>query len=87
STGGKYNITIHYRIEKNKLPDNARIQVGLDLQSAQEVEIKSKVISTVKVSFDAKLLKGKNHTLKLWLPSEGVEIQKIEIRRAFLTLL
>lgn len=87
TAGGKYNLTIYYRIDKNKIPDNPRILVGLDLQEAQELEIKSKVINTVKVSFDAKLLKGKSHTIKLWLPSEGVEIQKIEVRRSLLTIL
>lgn len=83
-TGGQYNITVHYRIEKDKLPSNARILVGLDLQEAKELEIKQKLINTVKATFDAHLLKGKNHTIKLWLPSEGVEIQKIEVRRALI---
>lgn len=83
-TGGQYNITVHYRIDKDKLPSNARLLVGLDLQEAKELEIKQKLINTVKATFDAHLLKGKNHTIKLWLPSEGVEIVKVEVRRALI---
>lgn len=83
-TGGQYNITVSYRVDKETLPENARILVGLDLQEAKELEIKSKLLNQVKVTFNANLLKGKNHTVKLWLPSEGVQIQKIEVRRALI---
>ncbi|MGL4293501.1 MAG: hypothetical protein ACRCSQ_07995 [Bacteroidales bacterium] len=83
--GGKYNLTIHYRVEKDKLPDNPRILVGMDLQDAQELEIKQKVLNnTVKASFHANFLKGKNHNIKIWLPSEGVEIERIDVRRALI---
>lgn len=83
-TGGQYNITVYYRVDKDKVQDNARILVGLDLQEAKELEIKSKLINQVKTTFDANFLKGKNHTIKLWLPSEGVQIHKIEVRRALI---
>ena len=83
--GGNYHVTVYYRIDKDKTPDNPKILLGMDLLEPQELEIEKKLINTVKATFYTKLLKGKNHTLKIWLPSEGVEIQKFEVRRALVT--
>ncbi|MEG1616385.1 MAG: hypothetical protein RR202_09880 [Bacteroidales bacterium] len=83
--GGTYTVTVHYRIDKDKTPDNPRILVGMDLLEAQELQVEKKLFNTVKATFNTKLLKGKNHTLKVWFPCEGVEIQKFEVRRAIIT--
>lgn len=83
--GGNYHVTVYYRLDKNKTPDTPKILLGMDLLEAQELEVEKKLINTVKATFYTKLLKGKNHTLKIWLPSEGVEIEKFEIRRALIT--
>ena len=84
-SGGDYVITVHYRIDKDKMPDNPKILLGMDLLEPQELEVERKLINTVRATFNTKLLKGKKHTLKIWLPSEGVEIQKFEVRRAIIT--
>ena len=51
------------------------------LQWNEEIAIKKKLINTVKADFKVKALRGKNHTLKVWLPAQGVQINKFEIRR------
>ena len=82
--GGDYVITVHYKIDKDKTPNNPSIILGMDLLESQELNVDKKLINTVRATFDTKLLKGKNHTMKIWLPSEGVEIQKFEVRRAII---
>lgn len=83
--GGNYTVTVHYRIDKDKAPENARILLGMDLLESQELTVEKKLFNTTKATFYTKLLRGKNHTLKIWFPCEGVEIQKFEVRRAIIT--
>ena len=84
-SGGTYEITVHYTIDKNNTPDNPIVIVGMDLQGNEEIAIKNKLINTVKADFKVKALRGKNHTLKVWLPSEGIQINKFEIRRKLIS--
>ena len=80
-SGGTYEITVYYTLDKNNTPDEPIVIVGMDLQGNEEIAIKNKLINTVKADFKVKALRGKNHTLKVWLPSQGVQINKFEIRR------
>ena len=80
-SGGTYEITVYYTLDKNNTPDEPLVMVGMDLQGNEEIAIKNKLINTVKADFKVKALRGKNHTLKVWLPSQGVQINKFEIRR------
>lgn len=82
--GGAFNVTVHYRINKEKATDDTKILVGMDLLEDQELPVKGKLINSVRTTFNVKLLRGKKHTVKIWLPSEGVEIQRIEVRRSFI---
>ncbi|MGL5682760.1 MAG: hypothetical protein ACRDDZ_06870 [Marinifilaceae bacterium] len=79
--GGDYSVTVHYRLDKDKMPDKPHILVGMDLLEAEELQLEKKLINTVKARFKTKLLRGKNHTLKIWFPCEGVEVQKFEVRK------
>ena len=57
----------------------------MDLLETQDLIVTKKLLSnSVKATFSTKLLKGKKHTLKVWLPSEGVEIDRFEVRRALI---
>ena len=79
--GGDYSVTVHYRLDKDKTPDKPYILLGMDLLEAEELQLDKKIINTVKARFKTKALRGKNHTLKIWIPCEGVEIQKFEVRK------
>ena len=57
----------------------------MDLLDTEEMAIKNKLINTVKADFKVKALRGKKHTLKVWLPSQGVQINKFEIRRKLIS--
>lgn len=80
-SGGTYEVTVYYTLDKKNTPDNPIVIVGMDLLDTEEIAIKNKLINTVKADFKVKALRGKNHTLKIWLPSQGVEINKFEVRR------
>ncbi len=84
-SGGDYVITAYYKIDTKTAPSDARIILGMDLLETQELAVEKKLLSnSVKATFSTKLLKGKKHTLKVWLPSEGVQIDKFEVRRALI---
>lgn len=80
--GGTYNVTIFYAIDKEKAPKNPMISIGINTQKAQHIEIKNKLVNNVKASFKVNFFKGKNHTVKVWFPSEGVKVREIRIARA-----
>ncbi len=82
--GGTYNITVFYAIDKEKAPESPQISIGINTQKAQHIEIKNKLINSVKASFKVNFFKGKNHTVKVWFPSEGVKIREIRINRALI---
>ncbi len=79
--GGTYEVTVYYTLDKKNTPDEPIVIVGLDLLEGQEMPIKNKLVNSVKADFKVKTLRGKNHTLKLWLPSQGVQVNKIDVRR------
>ena len=83
--GGTYEVTIHYNLDKSTIPDEPIVLVGMDLLDAKEIAIKNKLINTVKADFKVKSLRGKNHTLKLWLLSQGVQVNKIDVRRKLIS--
>ncbi len=82
--GGTYNVTVYYDIDKNNTPDEPIILVGMDLQDPEEIIIKNKLINSVRTSLKVKALRGKNHKLKVWMPSQGVRINRIEVSRALI---
>ncbi len=84
-SGGTYEVTVYYTLDKKNAPDDPQIILGMDLLDTQDVTIKNKLINTVKADFKVKALRGKNHILKVWLPSEGVQINKFEIRRKLIS--
>lgn len=83
--GGTYNVTVYYDIDKKTAPDEPVIIVGMDLLDTEEITIKNKLVNSVRTSFKVKALRGKNHTLKIWLPSQGVGISRIEVGRALIS--
>ena len=82
--GGTYNITVHYSIDKETAPEVPQIAIGINTQKPQHIEIKDKLINTVKASFKVNFFKGKSHTVKVWFPSQGVKIHEIKIAKALL---
>ncbi len=82
--GGTYNVTVHYRVDEDLIPDKPTMHIGMDLLEPEEVTLntKNKLINTAKASFRVKVLSGKKHNVKLWLGSEGVLVDKIEVRKA-----
>lgn len=82
SLGGDFVVTCVYRVDKKKANDECFITLGVDELEPQRLDIKEG-LGTHRIShtFDVKLLRGKNHTLKLWLPSKGVLVERFEIRR------
>ena len=82
--GGTYHVTVFYTIDKEKAPENPQISIGINTQKAQHIEIKNKLINSVKASFKVNFFKGTNHTVKVWFPSEGVKVREIRINRAIL---
>lgn len=82
--GGTYNVTVFYSIDKEKAPEVPKISIGINTQKAEHIEIKNKLINSVKASFKVNFFKGKNHTVKIWFPSEGVKIREIKIARALI---
>lgn len=81
-SGGKYTVTVHYRLNKDIAPEEPKITIGMDLVGSEDIEIKNKLKNTAKATFNVKLLKGKSHTVKVWFPSQGVEIHKVEVNKA-----
>ncbi len=84
-SGGTYEVTVYYTLDKSNTPDDPIVIVGMDLLDTEEITIKNKLINTVKADFKVKALRGKKHTLKVWLPSQGVQINKFEIRRKLIS--
>ena len=85
--GGTYRITIAYRADKtNKYDGDPMIIVGMDALSTEDIELDyTSRVKKKTVDFKAKALRGKKHTLKLWLPTPGVEIDYVEIRRKLIS--
>lgn len=83
--GGTYVVTVHYSINKDDVSDQSpKILLGMDSLEPQELILKNKLTDTVKATFNVKLLRGEKHTLKVWLPSRGVQITKFEVRKALI---
>ena len=82
--GGSYNVTVFYTIDSDKAPETPKIGIAMDLQKVQELEVKKKLVNSVKTSFKVNFLKGKHHTVKICLPSEGVKVREIKVTRALL---
>ncbi|MGL4851770.1 MAG: hypothetical protein ACRC3Z_03865 [Phocaeicola sp.] len=86
-TGGRFVVTVTYRIDKEERKANKKedryIRLALDEHSAERIELKNSAAGYLQASaeFDMAFLRGKNHVVKLWLPSKGVMIDKISIRR------
>lgn len=80
--GGEYVVTCFYRVDKKVANDECFLTLGVDEMSPRRLDIKES-FGTHRISqtFDVKFLRGKNHTLKLWLPSKGVMIEKFEVRK------
>lgn len=86
SMGGDYVITCFYRVDKDKANDECYISLGVDELEPQKLDIKeSKGTHRISHTFDVKFLRGKSHTLKLWLPSKGVMVERFEIRRKLIS--
>ncbi len=79
--GGTYEVTVYYTLDKDNTTETPLVTVGFNLLEPQELPIKNKLINSVKSDFKVNLLKGKNHTLKIWLPSQGVRVNKIDVRK------
>lgn len=82
--GGAYQVTVYYALDKEQAPENPRISIGMNTQEPQHIEIKNKLVNSVKTSFKVKFLKGNKHTVKIWLPSAGVKVREVRITRALL---
>ncbi len=82
--GGTYHVTVHYRVDEDLVPKDPTIHIGMDLLEPVEVSLnnKNKLFNTARATFRVKLLSGKKHNVKLWLGSEGVQVEKIEVRKA-----
>ncbi|MGL5938595.1 MAG: hypothetical protein ACRCZY_04000 [Phocaeicola sp.] len=85
--GGRFVVTVTYKIDKDERKANKKddryIQIALDEHSPERIELKNSASGHLKATaeFDMAFLRGKNHLVKLWLPSKGVMIDKIAIRR------
>ena len=82
--GGTYNVTVYYAIDKDKAPEVPQISIGINTQKAQHIEIKDKLVNSVRASFKVNFFKGKQHTVKVWFPSEGVKVREVRIAKALL---
>lgn len=82
--GGGYHVTVFYTIDKEKAPQTPKISIGMNTQKPQEIEIKDKLVKSVRATFKVNFLKGQNHTVKIWFPSEGVKVHEIKVTRALL---
>ena len=82
--GGTYHVTVHYRVDEDMVPNNPTIHIGMDLLEPVEVALnnENKLINTAKATFKVKVLGGKTHSVKLWLGSEGILVDKVEVRKA-----
>lgn len=82
--GGSYNILVYYSVDEEQAPANPRLCVGMNTQQARELALKTNRVPNkyVKANFKVKLLKGKKHTIKIWLPSKGVRVHEIKVLRA-----
>ena len=85
--GGRCVVTVTYKIDKDELKKdrkkNRQVRLAVDSNSPVVIDLKnnSSGYSTVSQDFDLAFLRGKNHTVKLWLPSKGVMVDKVTIRR------
>ncbi|MGL4331505.1 MAG: hypothetical protein ACRCSR_01665 [Bacteroidales bacterium] len=84
--GGDYTVTCIYRVDKKNAKDECYITLGLDELEVQRLDIKESLgVHRISHTFDVKMLRGKNHVLKLWLPSKGVMVERFEIRRKLIS--
>lgn len=82
--GGSYHVLVYYTLDRDRMPASPRISIGMNTQKPQEVELKTgrQPDKYAKATFKVSLLKGKKHTVKIWLPSEGVRVSQIKVMRA-----
>lgn len=84
--GGTYTVTVYYSIDKDKAPNNPYIYLEMDFLGDQKINVdKKNLVNSVKASFNTKILKDKKHSVKIWLPCQGVRIEKFEVRRAIIS--
>lgn len=84
--GGDFVVTCIYRVDKKNAKDECFITLGLDELEPQRLDIKENMgVQRISHTFDVKMLRGKNHVLKLWLPSKGVMVERFEIRRKLIS--
>ncbi len=82
SLGGEFEVTVTYKIDKKIAGNSVKLTLGVDELPVQELELKNSALTNrARATFDVKLLRGKTHLLKVWLPTKGVLIEKFEIRR------
>ena len=82
--GGTYHVTVYYRVDKETVASNPTILVGMDLLEPETISVReeNKLINTAKATFKVKVLNGKKHSVKVWFPSEGILVNKIDVRKA-----
>lgn len=82
--GGEFYITVVYRITGDFAELRKQIlYLEMDNMGAKQVELKRVrgLILRHTSEFKVNTWKGNKHMVKLWLPTEGVEVDKLEIRR------
>ena len=80
SQGGEYLVTVKYKLDKKLTPKKPHLIIGMDNLNTKNLNLKSKS-GSVKATFRANNLNRDIHSVKLWLPSDGVIIEKIEVKR------
>ena len=85
-SGGSYEITVAYRAKNNKnYTCKPQIIIGFDELETETVDLDyTNSVKKKKISFKSKVLRGKNHVVKVWLTTPQVEIDYIEVRRKLL---
>lgn len=82
--GGSFFVTVVYRISGDFAELRKQgIYLEMDDMGAQFYEFKRARGLVLRHTSEIKVnaWKGNKHSVKIWLPTEGVEIDKIEIRR------
>ncbi len=78
---GEYTVTVYYSTEKRLLPNRPYILVGMNNQDPRTLNVKNTKSGSVKATFKLSSFGKDTPSVKLWLPSDGVQIEKIDIRR------
>ena len=82
-SGGSYEITVGYRAKNNKnYTCKPQIIIGFDELETETVNLDyTNSVKKKKINFKSKVIRGKNHVVKIWLTTPQVEIDYIEVRR------